>query len=316
MAINVDSFIRLTGRVGMFHHSTNIGVVMTGEDLLLIDTGSSPQDGEALYETLGKIFPGKTIKNIFITHSHADHCGGNAKIISLVKEEKETCTVWATERESHLMALPGIMGDLYWGAVAIDDVHRLTFDKVESACADRILPVNEKIEMSEQISIRAIPLPGHYYDQVGILVHDKAEHKRIFFLADGFFGASMIKKYWIPFMQNPEEFRNSVEKIEHTKADFFIPSHGDIYDSENINAIAELNSIITYETEILITKLLKEKPRTAEELVAAIADFSGIKFQLSQYVLIGYTIRCYLTSLHNANIVSYDLYENKILWRA
>ncbi len=314
MAIELETFRKLTKNIGMFHHSTNIGVVCAGDDLILIDSGDSPKDGEALYKTLSILFPTKKITDLLITHSHKDHCGGTGSLTFLTAKDGLRCTVWATEVESHLLALPNLKADLYWGAVPTIDVERFAVDNLAAISADKII-TEEPVSFGNNISITPISLPGHFYNQVGFLVHDKEDDKKVFFLADGLFGASMIKKYWIPFMQNPDEFRKSVEKIEHTPSDFYIPSHGDVYDSSNINAIAELNSIITYETEILIAKLLKEKSLTSEELIAEVANFSGIELKLGQYILIGYTLRCYLSNLYNANLITYEIKDNKFLWR-
>ena len=314
MAICLETYQKLSERVGMFYHDTNIGVVQTDDGIIVIDTGDSQEDGENLVKTLSLLFPNKKITTIINTHSHADHCGGNESIVS-----SQNAKVWTSFREAHLMELSGIMGDLYWGGIAISDVRKLSFENNVSLHADRIIDTRQgavRLDLDKNVSARFIPLPGHYYDQMGVLIHDKIDHKRIFFLADGFFGASMLKKYWVPFMQNPELFRKSVEKIEHTKSDFYVPSHGDIYDSDSINAIAELNVIITYETEILVMKLLREQSLTQEELLKAFADFSGINLRLSQYVLIGYTLKSYLTSLHQAGLVTFELRDNKFYWVA
>jgi glyoxylase-like metal-dependent hydrolase (beta-lactamase superfamily II) len=163
------------------------------------------------------------------------------------------------------------------------------------------------------ITMTAVPLPGHYFDQTGVLLHDNDDGKNVFFLGDALFGKSIIKKYWIPFLYDVGQFRTSLETIENTDADFFIPSHGEIYTKENIHEIAELNKLTTLETEALVLKILKA-PHTAEELLTAVADFGEIPLAMGQYVLIGCTLRSYLSCLYNENKVKYELVNNRMLW--
>ena len=65
---------------------TNIGVIIEEKDtkfeVILIDSGGSELDGEKVISTLDDFFSDKQKKyelsSIYNTHSHADHCGGNA----------------------------------------------------------------------------------------------------------------------------------------------------------------------------------------------------------------------------------------------
>lgn len=59
MAINEKSFVKLSANVGMFCHSTNIGVVFSNDEIFLIDSGQSEEDGKLIAETLSSLFPEK-----------------------------------------------------------------------------------------------------------------------------------------------------------------------------------------------------------------------------------------------------------------
>ncbi len=300
-------FEALTPKIGMFHHNTNIGIFCTNNDLYLIDTGSSEKDGKCLLSNIKDLFPNKQIKAILNTHSHSDHCGGNAFI------KKETgCEVWAAQKESLLMQIPEAMSFIYWGGFPIEELQSQKFITQDSTFIEKILK-EEQIDLGE-IKITCISLPGHCFDQLGYVVLDVKANKSVFFLGDGFFGASFLKKYWIPFMYNPQLFRDSVKKIEETFADIFVPSHGDTYNSENIHAIAELNVIVTLETETLILKTLKKASLTTEELLEAVADFAGIDLRLSQFILIGCTLRSYLSELYNSKKITFKIEDNRLLW--
>jgi len=308
--INAGSFRKLSTHIGMFPSYTNIGVIEDGDSLYVIDTGVNSSEGEEIVQALKEIYPSSSIKAILNTHSHSDHCGGNAKI-----QELTGCKIYAPFNESRLMEFPEVMFAMYWGARPFDELRKINYMQLEPTFPDNLIHANDILTFANS-SVKCIPLPGHYFDQTGFLVTDKSDGKKSFFLGDGLFGMSMIKKYWIPFMVDPNEFRKSVMMIDETEADFFIPSHGDVTEGDKIHALAEINIMITLETEILIIKTLQKAKLTHEELLEAVAGFAGIDLKLGQYVLIGSTLKSYLSSLLDKKIVSYSIEDNRMLWSA
>lgn len=311
----VNSYKKFSEHVGMFCNSTNVGVLNTKDSIFLIDTGSSAQDAKNLLESLAEIFPNKKVKAIFNTHSHSDHCGSNAYVV-----EKTNCKVGAPYFESLIMQFPYLTGALYWGGMPFEDLAKQGFVNQVANKVDFILTSTAEVENSlqkielDELCIEIISLPGHFFDQVGFLVTDKFENKKVFFLGDGFFGIPLLKRFWIPFIYEPEDFRKSVEKIEEIYADFYVPSHGDFCVLENLEAIAEFNIIVTLEFEKLIKKLLLEKPQNQEELLKSVADYAGLELKESNYILIGTTLRSYLSSMNKRGILEHKVVENRLIW--
>ena len=95
-----------------------------------------------------------------------------------------------------------------------------------------------------------------------------------------------------------------------------MPSHGTIHSRDSIHAIAELNILATLETETLIVKTLRKAAMTQEELLEAVADFAGLDVKLSQFVLIGSTLRSYLSCLYDSGRITYKIEDNRMLWQA
>ena len=387
-----NTYKKLSEHIGIFYNSTNIGVLNTKDSIYLIDTGTCAEDAKNLLESLTEIFPNKKVKAIFNTHSHSDHCGGNAYVV-----EKTNCKVGTPYLESLIMKFPYLTGALYWGGMPFESLEGQGFvnqvaNKVdfiltsdddtggfvnktgglgkkatvvaekaavpeeelqvaskEVAVVEKELAVSEekatvvpeeptfsqekpqffakeaqnplekvklikgKIELDE-LFIEIISLPGHFFDQVGFLVTDKSENKKVFFLGDGFFGIPLLNRFWIPFIYEPEDFRKSIEKIEEIYADFYIPGHGDVCTNENLEAVAEFNIIVTLEFEKLIKKLLLEKPQNQEELLKSVADYAGLELKESNYILIGTTLRSYLSSMNRRGILEHKIVENRLIW--
>ena len=95
------------------------------------------------------------------------------------------------------------------------------------------------------------------------------------------------------------------------KARRFVPSHAPV--TEDIEALARLNiKKITEVKERLLE--MCSIPATFEKLLKKIFDQYGMKMSAQQYVLIGSTIRSYLSCLYSQGKVSYDFCDNEMYW--
>ena len=309
----------------MLHNATNIGIADDGNSLFLVDTGNDDDAGKHILRILDKLYPGKKLTAAINTHSHADHCGGNDYLV-----RHTSCEIWAPEKESKSIEMPSLQSTIIWGGRPFHDIETKFYQAQRGTHVSKIISgafYGEPTDTSKKqpaentntsatkpsVTMTAVPLPGHYFDQVGIMVHDNDDGKKVLFMGDALFGVSIIKKYWIPFLYDVGQFRTSLDTIVNIDADFYIPSHGEIYTKENIHEIAEMNKLTTLETEELILKILKE-PHTAEELLTAVADYGEIPLAMGQYVLIGCTLRSYLSCLCNENKVKYEIVKNRMLW--
>ncbi|MBO4319657.1 MAG: MBL fold metallo-hydrolase [Treponema sp.] len=308
MGIAPESFTKLSQHIGYFPHRTNVGLVEASDGLYIIDSGDSDQDGKDIVKTCSNIFPEKKIKAIINTHSHLDHSGGNNYII-----KNTGAQVWTSAKEAAILSNPDLMGVIYWGAICFKDLREQGFVPEKGNEVQRIL-TEGTIEIDSDISLKCISLPGHYFEQTGLLFYDKADGKSVFFLGDSCFGSQMLKKYWIPYMLDPVKFRESITKIENQDADFYVPGHGEVCDRKRISAITELNFMVTLETESLLLNILKKGPATHETLLRKAAEFAGFNLKLSQFVLIGTTFRSYLSSMADRGLVSYIIENNEMLW--
>ncbi|MBQ7159046.1 MAG: MBL fold metallo-hydrolase [Treponema sp.] len=301
-------FVQLTPHIGYFMGATNIGVVTMphGDETLLwlIDSPNTLVLTKYLWEQLETMYPFLKLVAIINTHSHADHCGGNVFL-----QEQTGCQIWATKGESVLMELPILQSALVYGGSPIKDIES-KYLKADPCKVDRIL-TEETFSLCDGLSVTPISLPGHYIDMAAMLIHDEQEGKKVCFLADGISGRNVIKRYWIQYLFNEKQFRLSLLKIKEIKADFYVPGHGDMV--REIEGLVELNMIAVLETETMIEEELST-PLTFEELLKAVADRNQIPLKVSQFELIGSTVRSYLSSLYEDGRIAYDIIDNRMLW--
>ncbi len=150
-------------------------------------------------------------------------------------------------------------------------------------------------------------LKGHFFDMIGIKTSDN-----VVFLADSVFSPETIAKYHLFFIYDVREFLNSLETIKNLDAKLYIPSHCEA--SNNISELVEINK--NKVTEILdVIYEYCQKTVTFEEILKYIFDKYSLVMNANQYVLVGSTIRSYLSYLCDENKITYEFIENKMFWK-
>ena len=306
--MNKISYRALTEHTGIIFHTTNIGVIHTEKGIILIDTADNSKDGQMILELLQATFTGNKIHAIINTHSHADHCGGNAYI-----QSQTGCEIWAPKFESSIMEYPVLQSAMIWGGNPFRELKSAFYTTDNPPLPTRVLE-KEVIEF-DNVSIHTIDLTGHFFGGQGFLVREKDGSGSTFYLGDAMMGQNLLKKYWIFFLNDPKQYRDSLETIENTAADFYIPAHGAVYTADNVAGCLEVNAMFTLETETLIIRFL-EKEMTSEQILKAVCDYAGITLKLTQALLIGCTLRSYLSSLKDRKLIDCYVKDNTVVWKA
>lgn len=295
--------------VYVFAGPTNVGVIAIENrgafEIYFIDTGECAEYAQKIFCECERVFKKFSVKAIIATHGHADHVGGNSWLV-----EKTGCQVWATQKEKSIMETPEIPSAISAGGFALPEFHS-PYHRAEASFASRVIFGGEKISLGCGFEVEFVPLPGHYMEMVGVLAKCP-NGQSAFFAGDGIFGREMLARYWMPFLYDVKQFKISLEKIGATKADFYVPSHGGVY--EEIAELVEFNLLSTISNEKSLERILKT-PRTWEQVLKEFADENEIPLRLSQYTLVGSTIRSYISYLYSEGRIKWHFENNFMLWK-
>lgn len=287
--------IRVTDNCYYIQCPAKIGIVRLSEsEVFLIDSGNDKDTGKKILKILEA--NGWTLKFIINTHSHADHTGGNKLL-----QERTGCKIYAPSIEEAFINSPVLEPSFLWGGNPFAEL-RNKFLMAQECIAEPltadVLPDNFEI----------ITLNGHFFNMIGIKTADD-----VVFLADSFSSEETLSKYRISFLYDVEEYLMTLEKLKALKAKCFIPSHTEAL--EDISAIVQYNIDCVNEIADKICELLSS-PVCFDELLKKLFDEYGLTLSAQQYVLVGSTVRSYLTYLKNKGRADFIIEDNMLLWKA
>ena len=271
-----------------------IGLIKTGEnEAVLIDSGSDKDVGKKVFRILED--KGWALKAIFNTHSHADHIGGNRFL-----QEKTGCKIYAKGMECVYSNSPILEPIGLYGGLPFKDLKHKFLLAQEST----VLPLTEEVLPA---GMKLLCLPGHCFDMVGFLTADGTAY-----IADCVSSEETLAKYGIGYNWDISAALSTLEYIKTISAEKFVPAHAPV--CESIFELADINiKAINNVTEKIID--LCREPISFEELLKNIFDSYSLTMNAQQYVLIGSTIRSYLSALYDSGKISFEFSENKMLWK-
>lgn len=271
-----------------------IGLVkLGGDDVCLIDSGNDKEAGRKIRQILD--VNGWRLRAIYNTHSNADHIGGNKYL-----QTQTGCDIFAPGIERDFCEHPILEPSFLYGAFPPKSL-RHKFLMAQESEVDLLRPE----AMPENLSI--LPLPGHFFDMVGFKSADGAV-----FLADCLASEQTLEKYQITFVYDVNAYLNTLEMVKTLDGSIFIPAHAAA--TERIAPFAQKNINKVHEIADRIVELCAE-PIVFEQVLQRLFRAFDLKMNIEQYVLVGSTVRSYLSWLNDAGKIEYFFEEEQMLWR-
>lgn len=286
--------IPISKRTYYINCPAKIGIYQTDDtNIYLIDSGNDKEAGKKVLKIL--IEKGWNLKAIINTHSNADHIGGNYLL-----QQKTGCKIYANAIEASFTKYPLLEPSFLFGAYPPKELR----NKFLMATPSNALDITDESFPKE---LEVITLEGHFFHMIGLKTPDN-----VVFLADCVSSEININKYQVSFIYNVEQYLATLNKVETMQAEHFVPAHAEV--TSNIKPLIELNRKKVFE---IMDKILKdcEQPYCFEELLQKIFTDYNLTMDFNQYVLVGSTIRSYLSHLKDNKKLDTFFEQNKLLWK-
>ncbi|MBQ4347769.1 MAG: MBL fold metallo-hydrolase, partial [Firmicutes bacterium] len=266
------------------------------EEVVLIDTGSDKDAGRRLRKILDE--NGWRPRAIINTHLHADHTGGNAFI-----QGRFECMAYSAAPERGFIENPVFEPALLYGGFPAKPLR----NKFLMAQPSKVLPV-ENAPKELFGGLEFLRTDGHSIAQLAVKTPDD-----VWFLADCVTNETILKKYHIFFIYDLAAHFKTLDKLEKLSGKLFVPSHA--APTEDIRPLVKLNRDKCIEIKDKLLEICKE-PIGFEDILKSIFDGYELAMDINQYVLVGSTLRSYLSYLLDEGKAETLFKENKLFWKA
>ena len=270
-----------------------IGVyVKDNLDAYLIDSGNDKDAGRKIKKILDE--NGWNLKGILVTHSNADHIGGCNYL-----QKQLGCQIFTRGIERSITENPLIEPSFLYGGYPFKELRNKFLMAQPSDCTgfdDELFP--------KEIDI--IDLPGHFFDMVGFRIPDGTV-----FIGDCLFSKEILDKYKIPFIYDVDKFIETLNYIKTLDANVFIPSHAK--PQQEIEPLAEYNIKKVEEIRDLIKKICANET-SFEGILKDVFTIYDLKMDYNQYVLVGSTLKSFLSWMKDRGEIDTNIKENTMYW--
>ncbi len=277
-------------------------------ECLVIDSGSSSEYGKKILKYLES--QGVAKLSILNSHSHADHIGGNSFL-----QEKLKCKIYATEFESVFIEHPQLEPMYLWGGPIFEGIDNKFLMAKPSIVTDTV-----EYGWSSELGIEIIPLKGHSFDMVGVLIDDS--EKRVLFIADAVVSMQTIEKYKVYFLYDVHEHLKTLQGLNRwvENIDVVVPSHGEVFDFSEGNRESTKKDFLKLisENEKVIEDVLSlilgivVEPKTIDEILSEVASNFSIPIDATSYVLLLQTLKAYCGYLVSVNEIGLTFERRKL----
>lgn len=286
--------IRLAGNTWYMPSPTNVGFWNYSEnEVCLIDCGDRTTAGEALEIAVSR---GWRITRLFLTHSHTDHTSGAAWL-----REQTGCEVFAPGVSAAAVKHSFLIATTLYGGRPSPEM-----------CSKFLLPppckCSELTPSDMPAGLEALRLDGHDMAQAAYRTPDN-----VWFTADAVISASALSKHRISFIYDIGTHLDSLERLAQVSGAVFVPSHdqpcADIRPlvKENVSAVQDVSRDIL--------EMCRE-PKTIDELIAMALEKYNIRLYLMQYLLVGQTVRSYVSWLQERGKLAAVYEGTQLLFRS
>ena len=262
---------QILGNSYYFPSQVVIGGYKLDRQLLLIDTGNDDSSVRKAYRDFGDI----QVIAVLNTHSHADHCGGNAFI-----QNRFNAPIYAPSLEQAFIEAPILEPAYLYGAYPLQTLQN-KFLMAKPSKVNHVITEDEPISINfdgDTHLFEAISLKGHSPNQFGFRTPDD-----ILFLGDALIASEIVSKHPLIFTYDVTQHLNSLEKLKKISARGYVIAHGGY--AQEIETIIASNYKALMETQDIIHDLVTKSHCTFDTLHQGLSERYNLTENVSQNLL-------------------------------
>ena len=141
--------------------------------------------------------------------------------------------------------------------------------------------------------------------------NDKDAGRHVVYLADCLSSRETLDKYQIGFIYDIAAYIKTLEMVKSLTAKMFVPAHAAA--TEDISELAQYNIDKVQEIAEKIVDLCKE-PLCFEAILQRLFTEYALTMNFEQYILVGSTVRSYLSWLKDTGRLNAIFENNMLLW--
>ncbi len=272
-----------------------IGVYVGDEDhVYLIDSGNDKEAGRKVRQILDK--NGWHLAAILNTHSNADHIGGNKYL-----QGQTGCRIYAGGIEAAFTRHPLLEPSFLYGGYPCKELRHKFLMAQESI-------VTDFSDEGFPKEMEVIPLPGHFFDMTGFRTPDD-----VVFLADCISSRETLEKYAVSFIYDVRAYLETLDRVEKMEAAMFVPAHAEA--GNDVKELVRFNRDKIYEISDKILSICREDA-CFEKILQEVFKSYGLAMNFEQYVLVGSTVRSYLSWMKDEGKLTAEFKDSMLIWQA
>jgi glyoxylase-like metal-dependent hydrolase (beta-lactamase superfamily II) len=156
--------------------------------------------------------------------------------------------------------------------------------------------------------MEVIPLPGHFFDMTGFRTPDD-----VVFLADCISSRETLEKYAVSFIYDVRAYLETLDRVEKMEAAMFVPAHAEA--GNDVKELVRFNRDKIYEISDKILSICREDA-CFEKILQEVFKSYGLAMNFEQYVLVGSTVRSYLSWMKDEGKLTAEFKESMLIWQA
>lgn len=291
----MTELIHIAGNVYYLPGVVQIGVLAADGEAIAIDTGLDDGAARRLLKSLEAA--GLRLTAIVNTHSHADHCGGNAFL-----KRRTGVPIYAPPTEAAFIQQPVLEPSYFFGAAPFRDVAGRWLMAPPSP-VDHLLGERARIA---GVEFECVPLPGHSIGQIGVATPE------VLWCADALMSEEILEKYKLMYVYDPETHRRTLEEMRRAPRALTAGAH--FPPRTDPMPLIEANLRNLDDTEAAILEAL-DGPVTTEEVVARVCRGLGLTLTAELYLLNASAVKGHLSALHRRGRVRFCVEDYRPVWR-